>query len=132
MIPALWSVFIQSLRPLTRLQPQDINYTSTPSPSLPTQYGTHHQLYRIDGELVAMSVLDILPNCVSGVYFMYSNKWEHCQLGKLSVLREAALAREIQAAGLASMKWVYLGERTICIPGRMLTTQGSTSTRARR
>lgn len=93
----------------TCLVPQNIPYTNTPGPGLPTQYGTHHQLYRIDGELVAMSVLDILPNCVSGVYFMYSSKWEHCQLGKLSVLREAALAREIHAAGLDSMKWVYLG-----------------------
>jgi arginine-tRNA-protein transferase len=38
---------------------------------------------RIDGELVAMSVLDILPGCVSGVYFMYKNKLEKCQLGKV-------------------------------------------------
>lgn len=51
---------------------------------MPTHYGTHHQLYRIDGELVATSVLDILPGCVSGVYFMYANKWEKCQFGKVS------------------------------------------------
>jgi arginine-tRNA-protein transferase len=38
---------------------------------------------RIDGELVAMSVLDILPGCLSGVYFMYKNKWEKCQFGKV-------------------------------------------------
>lgn len=60
-----------------------IVYSGTPESHLPTHYGTHHQLYRIDGELVAMSVLDILPGGVSGVYFMYSSKWEHCQLGKV-------------------------------------------------
>lgn len=73
-----------------------------------------------------MSVLDILPGCVSGVYFMYSTPWAWCQLGKvfiityipdykylptqLSVLREASIAREMRAAGLADFKWVYLGE----------------------
>ncbi|KAG8825715.1 hypothetical protein FRC17_008559 [Serendipita sp. 399] len=82
-----------------------IPYNGTPPSHLPRYYGTHHQLYRIDGELVAMSVLDILPNCVSGVYFMYASKWEKCQLGKLSVLREAALVREMYATGLKELKW---------------------------
>ncbi|PVF91857.1 hypothetical protein CPB86DRAFT_745086 [Serendipita vermifera] len=87
-----------------------IPYSTSPVPKgLPTHYGTHHQLYRIDGELVAMSVLDILPGCVSGVYFMYGAKWERLQLGKLSVLREAVLAREMFEAGLPTLKWVYLG-----------------------
>lgn len=93
----------------TDLPRTPIAYAGSPGKHLPTHYGTHHQLYRIDGELVAMSVLDILPGCVSGVYFMYSNKWEKCQFGKLSVLREAALAREMYAAGLPNLKWVYLG-----------------------
>ena len=31
-----------------------------------------------------MSVIDILPNCVSSVYFMYDNKWERFSLGKVS------------------------------------------------
>lgn len=41
-------------------------------------------LYRIDGELMAMAVLDILPNCVSSVYFMYDNRWEAYSMGKVS------------------------------------------------
>ncbi|KAG8806142.1 Arginyl-tRNA--protein transferase 1, partial [Serendipita sp. 401] len=93
----------------TCLVPTPIPYSGKPPNSLPTMYGTYHQLYRIDGELAAMSVIDILPNCVSGVYFVYGHKWEKCQLGKLSVLREAALAREFYAAGLKELKWVYLG-----------------------
>lgn len=41
-----------------------------------------------------MSVLDLLPHAVSGVYFIYHRDFEKWSLGKLSALREAALAQE--------------------------------------
>jgi hypothetical protein len=41
-------------------------------------------MYRLDGKLIAMGVLDILPNCVSSVYFMYDKTWEKHSLGKVS------------------------------------------------
>ena len=39
-----------------------------------------------------MGVLDLLPHCVSGVYMLYHSDFEPWQFGKLSALREAALA----------------------------------------
>lgn len=33
--------------------------------------GSYHQCYRLDGRLVAIGVLDLLPHCVSSVYLMY-------------------------------------------------------------
>jgi arginine-tRNA-protein transferase len=56
--------------------------------------GSYHQCYRLDGRLIAMGVLDLLPHCVSGVYFLYHSDFEQWHLGKLSALREAALALE--------------------------------------
>jgi arginine-tRNA-protein transferase len=41
-------------------------------------------MYRLDGQLVAMAVLDILPNCVSSVYFMYDIAWERFSFGKVA------------------------------------------------
>jgi arginine-tRNA-protein transferase len=32
--------------------------------------GSYHQCYRLDGKLIAMGVLDLLPHCVSSVYLM--------------------------------------------------------------
>jgi len=32
--------------------------------------GSYHQCYRLDGKLIAMGVLDLLPKCVSSVYLM--------------------------------------------------------------
>lgn len=56
--------------------------------------GSYHQCYRLDGRLIAMSVLDLLPHCVSGVYMLYHSDFEKWQFGKLSALRETALALE--------------------------------------
>lgn len=77
----------RSLRLVSLPQPTPIPYTTPPSRPghLPVHYGTHHQLYRLNGELVAMATLDILPGCVSSVYFMYSNQWAWLQLGKVSL-----------------------------------------------
>lgn len=72
-------------------------------------------MYRVDGELVAVGVIDILPYCVSSVYFMYDTKWERFSLGKLSALREASLAKEIHAAGVAKMQFLYMGSYFIFI-----------------
>ena len=58
------------------------------------QLGSYHQCYRLDGRLIAMGVLDLLPHCVSGVYLLYHSDYEKWQFGKLSALREAALATE--------------------------------------
>lgn len=56
--------------------------------------GSYHQCYRLDGRLIAMAVLDLLPHAVSGVYFIYHSDFEKWSFGKLSALREAALAHE--------------------------------------
>jgi arginine-tRNA-protein transferase len=56
--------------------------------------GSYHQCYRLDGRLIAMGILDLLPHCVSGVYMLYHSDFEQWQFGKLSALRETALALE--------------------------------------
>lgn len=56
--------------------------------------GSYHQCYRLDGRLVAIGVLDLLPNAVSAVYFIYHEDLHAWSPGKLSALRETALAIE--------------------------------------
>ncbi|KAL1944264.1 hypothetical protein VTO73DRAFT_3449 [Trametes versicolor] len=91
------------------LVPQAIDYPSGRPDHLPVEYGAYHQLYRLDGKLIAMSVINILPTCVLSVYFMWEKKWEKFSLGKLSVLREAALAIEMHEAGVVAMRYIYMG-----------------------
>ncbi|KAF4634986.1 hypothetical protein G7Y89_g3115 [Cudoniella acicularis] len=65
--------------------------------------GSYHQCYRIDGILIAVGVLDLLPQCVSAVYFMYHESVHKHGFGKIGALREIALAKE------EGYKWWYAG-----------------------
>ncbi|CAI6260224.1 unnamed protein product [Periconia digitata] len=56
--------------------------------------GSYHQCYRLDGRLIAMGVLDLLPHCVSGVYFLYHSDYEMYNFGKMSAVREATFTLE--------------------------------------
>jgi arginine-tRNA-protein transferase len=65
--------------------------------------GSYHQCYRINGKLIALGVLDLLPECVSAVYFMYHESVHKFGFGKLGALREIALAKE------GGYRWWYAG-----------------------
>lgn len=67
------------------------------------QVGSYHQCYWLDGKLVAIGVLDLLPHAVSSVYFLYHESFHSHHPGKLSALREIALARE------GGYRWWYPG-----------------------
>ncbi|KAH7146481.1 arginine-tRNA-protein transferase [Dactylonectria macrodidyma] len=56
--------------------------------------GSYHHCYRLDGKLVAMGVLDLLPECVSSVYFLYDESIHKHAPGKIGALYEIALAME--------------------------------------
>ncbi|KAI0198728.1 arginine-tRNA-protein transferase [Astrocystis sublimbata] len=73
------------------------------SPLKLKRLGSYHQCYRLDGQLVAVGVLDLLPHAVSSVYFLYHESIHQWSPGKLSALREIALAIE------AGYDWWYPG-----------------------
>lgn len=56
--------------------------------------GSYHQCYRLDGKLVAIGVLDLLPHAVSSVYLFYDPDYQEWDWGKISAMNEIALARE--------------------------------------
>ncbi|KAK5443491.1 Arginyl-tRNA--protein transferase 1 [Exophiala xenobiotica] len=65
--------------------------------------GSYHQCYRLDGKLVAVAVLDLLPHAVSSVYLFYDPEYRQWDFGKMSALREIALALE------AKYEFYYMG-----------------------
>ena len=80
-----------------------------------------------------MGVIDVLPGCVSSVYFMWEKEYEKFSLGKvshgvprdcdvcltpstlpqLSALREISLAKEIHDAGIPQLKHLYMGQNIV-------------------
>lgn len=78
-------------------------HTETRPDGTTKRLGSYHQCYRLDGELVAIGVLDLLPHCVSSVYFLYHESIHRFSPGKLGALHEIALASE------AGYHWWYPG-----------------------
>lgn len=100
---------------------------STPSPTIPTSlkdvfqsdqegydthipYGFYHQQYRInDKHLLAVGVVDILPNCLSSVYAFYDPDLSRTlNLGKVTALREIEWVRRA-SLHRPSLRFYYLG-----------------------
>lgn len=64
---------------------------------------------RLDGKLVCVGVLDILPKCVSSVYLFYDPDLGHLSLGKCSALREIMLTSTLTEQ-LPTLKYYYMGK----------------------
>lgn len=71
-------------------------------------FGSFHQHYRIDGKLVAVAVLDILPHSVSSVYFYYDPDYHFLSLGNYSALREIAFTQDLHKIW-NKMEHYYMG-----------------------
>nr|CAI5853599.1 unnamed protein product [Callosobruchus analis] len=71
-------------------------------------YGSFHQQYWIDEKLIAVGVIDILPRCVSSVYFFYDPDYRSLTLGTYGALREVYFTRSLQKT-LPDLKSYYMG-----------------------
>ena len=71
-------------------------------------FGSYHYQYCIDGKIVAVGVLDVLPHCVSSVYLYYDPAFTFLSLGTLTSLLEICLVREL-AKSFPSITNYYLG-----------------------
>ena len=69
----------------------------------------YHQQYLIDGKIVCVGVLDILPNCVSSVYFYYDPDYSFLSLGTLSSLFEISYVRKLSNSWNPKLYFYYMG-----------------------
>ncbi|PWZ01862.1 hypothetical protein BCV70DRAFT_198140 [Testicularia cyperi] len=82
--------------------------------SLPDEipFGCYHQEYRLDGRLIAVGVLDILPRCISSVYVFYDPdpQFKELQLGKISALQEILLGLRLsRLPHMQDIQHYYMG-----------------------
>ncbi|XP_032032053.1 arginyl-tRNA--protein transferase 1 isoform X1 [Hylobates moloch] len=71
-------------------------------------YGSFHQQYWLDGKIIAVGVIDILPNCVSSVYLYYDPDYSFLSLGVYSALREIAFTRQLHKK-TSQLSYYYMG-----------------------
>jgi len=74
----------------------------------PCGFGSFHQQYLIDGKLVAVGVVDILPRCLSSKYMFWDPDLAFLSLGKYSALEEIKWVREAQKL-CPTLQYYYLG-----------------------
>ncbi|KAK3407888.1 hypothetical protein EUGRSUZ_J00228 [Eucalyptus grandis] len=74
----------------------------------PCGFGSFHQSYVIDGRLVAVGVVDILPKCLSSKYLFWDPDFAFLSLGKYSALKEISWVKENQVH-CPSLQYYYLG-----------------------
>lgn len=74
----------------------------------PCGFGSFHQQYRLDGQLIAVGVIDILPKCLSSKYLFWDPDFAFLSLGKYSVLQEVSCVKENQHH-CPSLQHYYLG-----------------------
>jgi len=79
-----------------------------PTEGPPQGYGSFHQQYWMNGRLIAVGVIDILPRCVSSVYFYYDPELGHLSLGTYASLREISLTRSLHGHASA-LQYYYMG-----------------------
>ena len=72
-------------------------------------YGTYHQFYKLDGKLVAVGVIDIVPTGIVSIYMWYNVSKEVSKLsfGVYSMLREIEFVQELSKYN-PRMKYYYL------------------------
>ncbi|KAA0178439.1 hypothetical protein FNF27_00288 [Cafeteria roenbergensis] len=71
-------------------------------------YGSYHHKYYLDDQLVAVGVVDVLPNCLSSVYVFYDPDMPRLQLGRYTALREIQWVQAAHAR-LPRLRYYYMG-----------------------
>lgn len=74
----------------------------------PCGFGSFHQQYIIDGKLVAVGVIDILPRCLSSKYLFWDPDLSFLSLGKYSALQEISWVKDSHEH-CPSLQYYYLG-----------------------
>uniref|UniRef100_A0A1I8BL08 Arginyl-tRNA--protein transferase 1 n=1 Tax=Meloidogyne hapla TaxID=6305 RepID=A0A1I8BL08_MELHA len=73
-----------------------------------TSLGSYHQQYRLDGRIVAVGVVDILPNCFSSKYLFYDPNYAFLSLGVYSALWEINFTKQL-VQQRPNLHYYYMG-----------------------
>lgn len=74
----------------------------------PCGFGSFHQQYVVDGKLIAVGIIDILPKCLSSKYLFWDPDYAFLSLGKYSALEEIKCVQANQVH-CPMLQYYYLG-----------------------
>ena len=95
--------------------PPDLN-TKTRHPELyPKHYGMHNLIHRIDGKIIAVTVIDILPNYFESLYCYYDPDFSFLDLGVVTAIREIEYAKSVQELINKNLTYYTMGEMSLSV-----------------
>lgn len=72
-------------------------------------YGGFHHHYLLDGRLIAVGVVDILPSCLSSVYLFYLPEYDFLNLGTVTAVKEIEWMQRRLTPNHPQLKYYYMG-----------------------
>ena len=93
----------------SKLTPDQYSGFLCSSPLIPSgPYGGYHHHYILDGRLIAVGVVDILPSCLSSVYLFYDPDMDFLNLGTLTAMKEIEWIQKELAPSYPKCKYYYM------------------------
>jgi len=69
--------------------------------------------HRIDGELVAIGVIDLTSSYFKSCYFIYKKKYSYLNLGVVGAIIELEYCKKLKDSWQKSLSYYHLGELVI-------------------
>lgn len=90
------------------LKANEVPYPPTP--------GSYHMYHRIDGELVAIGIIEITEKYFNSAYFMYKSKYAYLNLGVVGAIIELEYCQKLMDLWQPSLQYYHLGELVLDCP----------------
>ena len=89
--------------------PEDLALKTKHPEIYPKKYGCYNFIHRIDGKIVAVGIVDILPTSLSSVYLYYDTDYQFLDLGVLSSILEIEYVKSFCELIDSNFKYYLLG-----------------------
>ena len=90
--------------------PQNLSEKTKHPEIYPLYYGTYNLIHRIDGKIIAVTVIDIFPNSLESVYCYYDPDYSFLDLGVFTVIREIEYLKSFQNIIGKDVMYYSMGE----------------------
>ena len=90
--------------------PENLSQKTKHPELYPKYYGTYNLIHRIDGKIIAVTVIDLLPNSLESVYCYYDPDFSFLDLGVFTVIREIEYMKSFQNLIDKNMAYYSMGE----------------------
>ena len=89
--------------------PEDLALKTKHPEIYPKKYGCYNFIHRIDGKIVAVGIVDILPTSLSSVYLYYDTDYQFLDLGVLCSILEIEYTKSFCELIDSNFKYYMLG-----------------------